>query len=149
MTAEQSHDMPDLDEQQVQAGLAMVQQEINRIVRCMPIGQVTPTAPEWNALHARRQKLHARLAELSRDRVRAEQEAEQERRKAWLDREDLRQRQLPVRQHRNGWELATDGARWYVRDPVTKEIVYSGRLHRCRQVADESPPDQSGVDGHE
>jgi hypothetical protein len=48
----------------------------------------------------------------------------------------------PVYQRRNGWEIVRLDTRYVVRDPVSKEEVYTGCLRRCREVADESTPVQ-------
>ena len=50
----------------------------------------------------------------------------------------------PVYQHRNGWEIVRlDPAMpvYNLRDPQTKEEVYTGSLRRCREVANESKPE--------
>jgi hypothetical protein len=100
---------------------------------------------EANSLIRDAEKLTPRIKELEAPRIKAKQDAdatvEEERRKRFNEKEDARKAALPTKQTRNGWELATDGARWYLRDPNTKEIIYEGKLNRVREVADESPPD--------
>ncbi len=57
---------------------------------------------------------------------------------------DKRIAELPAFQMRNGWEIVKDFDQHYIlRDPSTKEDVYSGKLNRVRQVADESPPQKN------
>jgi hypothetical protein len=50
----------------------------------------------------------------------------------------------PVHQKRNGWEIVKPDPTmpvYIVRDPLSKEEVYTGCLRRCRAVADESKPE--------
>jgi hypothetical protein len=49
----------------------------------------------------------------------------------------------PVYQRRNGWEIVKPDATmpiYVLRDPASKEEVYTGCLRRCREVADDSKP---------
>lgn len=50
----------------------------------------------------------------------------------------------PVYQRKNGWEIVRLDPTWpmYVlRDPTSKEEVYTGSLRRCREVASDSKPE--------
>lgn len=54
----------------------------------------------------------------------------------------------PVYQKRNGWEIVRLDSTmpvYNLRDPATKEEVYTGCLRRCREVADDSKPTVSAV----
>ena len=55
---------------------------------------------------------------------------------------DKRVAEAPVSQHRNGWEIVSDGGEYVLRHPDTKEEVYRGKLSRTREVADESKPEK-------
>lgn len=98
----------------------------------------------WDELHNKRDALARELHELARPAREAAEKAEQVRKDAAWDKEKTRIANLPVKQKVNGWELCTDGANWFVRDPHTKEEVYKGRQSRARAVAKESPPDSPG-----
>jgi hypothetical protein len=53
----------------------------------------------------------------------------------------------PVYQQRNGWEIVKPDATmpvYVLRDPASKEEVYTGCLRRCREVADDSKPAAHG-----
>jgi hypothetical protein len=54
----------------------------------------------------------------------------------------------PVYQRRNGWEIVRLDPTmpiYNVRDPATKEEVYTGSLRRCREVADDSKPEAASA----
>lgn len=56
----------------------------------------------------------------------------------------------PVWQRRNGWEIVRRGHEYVMRDPYTKEDIYSsGKLTRVREVADESKPEPPTASSNE
>lgn len=131
----------EMTEKEVRDELKITQSKISFIARTMPVGEVTPKDKEWEPLHQRQRELNKKLAEHTRAADDAKIAAEQKSRDAYNDREEARKKALPIKNMKNGWEVATDGARWYLRDPHTKEIIYDGNRKRVNEVAMESPPD--------
>ena len=120
-----------------------VDEKLNRMGRAIRgvVGAIRPSGPEWDALHARRSVLGTEL-HAARAPERAAAEAAQMRDlHARMSVDAARIADLPVWQRRNGWHIVRDGVKYVLRHPGTLEEVYSGRLIRCREVADESRPD--------
>lgn len=120
-----------------------VDEKLNRMGRSIHgvVGVLRPSDPEWDALHARRSVLRTEL-HAARAPERAAVEAAQMRDlRARMSIDAARIGNLPVWQRRNGWHIVRDGVKYVLRHPGTLEEVYSGRLSRCREVADESRPD--------
>lgn len=131
----------EMTEKEVREELKITQSKISFIARTMPVGEVTPKDKEWEPLHQRQRELNKRLAEHTLAADKEKIAAEQKSRDAYNDREEARKKALPIKNMKNGWEVATDGARWYLRDPHTKEIIYDGSRKRVNEVAMESKPD--------
>lgn len=100
---------------------------------------------EASQLMSKVQKIDARINELTAPQRKAEADRlEQEKeaaRKKWQSKEEQLIAELPVYQRRNGWEIVKHDPNYILRDPNTKEEIYSGKLKRVREVADESAPD--------
>jgi hypothetical protein len=124
-----------------------VESKISRMSRSIPVGQLRPESPEWDALNDRANSLRKQIGERDRParEARAAQEAAEREAKMHKEMAEDAKRvaALPVFQRRNGWEIVKDGVKYVVRDPHTRQEVYSGNtLKRARQVADESAPDK-------
>jgi hypothetical protein len=122
-----------------------VADEMGLIVRLSGVGQIgiaEQYRDRYETLRARHEALERELfASYEKPRLEERERLQRERNeKMWADR-DARVKALPVKERKNGWEIVNDGGTYHVRDPHTGESVYSGKLHRCRQVAAESPPD--------
>jgi hypothetical protein len=97
--------------------------------------------PQYDAAKAKSDSLAKELYELRRPAREAEEKRQQAVQDAAWDKEQERIKTLPVKERKNGWEIVTDGANYWVRHPETKEEIYKGKLARARAVAAESPPD--------
>jgi 2'-5' RNA ligase len=84
-------------------------------------------------------KPYARRAEFLRTEIK-DHERKAQNEKNWAA-TAKRVAEAPVFQRRNGWEIVKDGGNYVLRDPNTKEEVYTGHLERARTVADESKPE--------
>ena len=128
--------------QQLQAELDSASAEVRRMAKSIPVGQLQPTdQPKWAEVNAKEQAARKAMAPYYKQDREEKEKAEQDRRDKFNNAQEERIARLPTKQMRNGWELATDGANWYVRDPNTKEVIYKGKQSRARQVADEDKPD--------
>ncbi len=123
-----------------------VDEKIHFLGRTMPVGLIRPDNPEWDTLHVRRSVLNRELytaqaperAVLENTRIQLLQEA--------INADTIRIAGLPIWQRRNKWHIVRDGVKYVLRHPVTLEEVYSGKLKRCREVADESLPEVGAGD---
>jgi 2'-5' RNA ligase len=88
-------------------------------------------------------KPYARRAEFLRTEIK-EHERKAQNEKNWTA-TAKRIADAPVYQRRNGWEIIRDGGNYVLRDPETREEVYTGHLDRARAVADESKPGPEGA----
>lgn len=118
-----------------------VERKIHHLGRTMPVGLLRPDTPEWDVLHARRCFLGRELYA-----AQAPERALQESARLQILREEcridaIRIAGLPIWQRRNNWHIVRDGVKYVLRNPITLEEVYSGKLKRCREVADESSPE--------
>ena len=128
--------------QQLQAELDSASAEVRRMAKSIPVGQLQPTdQKKWAEVNAKEQAARKAMAPYYKQDREEKEKAEQERRDKFNNAQEERIARLPTKQMRNGWELATDGANWYVRDPNTKEVIYKGKQSRARQVADEDRPE--------
>jgi hypothetical protein len=103
-------------------------------------------SPEAQVIYNKIKPFGDRKASLLSEQTRRNNEAQNKRN---LEARDKRVAEAPVYQTRNGWEIIKDGFDYVLRDPVTKEDVYRGKLSRVREVADESAPERQVIQNEE
>ncbi len=137
---------PEQGEKDILDARRKVGQEMDHLARWSGARGFIGIDPElkdrYDSLRKEHDELGKKLAAAQKpERDRKEKEDQARKDTAW-DKEKARIANLPVMQRKNGWEIVTDGANYFVRDPHTKEDIYKGKLSRARQVASESPPDK-------
>ena len=97
-----------------------------------PYADVRAIQAELQPLQRETENVRIELANRERDA----------RNSALWDRKQAAIAAAPVYQRCNGWEIVrlAEYVNYFLRDPQTKEEVYSGCLRRCREVAKESKP---------